>query len=265
MKYKENKIKNIYFLVLGVSLSITSSLCFAQKELDYGTEGRVLKDGEVPSPNAICQSYGYGNVMQTKCFDAEPNNGKRDTPNTAKNIDLKDTVESATTGEHRTVFTYRDRNGILHYTENVPAEYKNNAQVFKRGTIKDSNPTKMIAYPKEYAGPAIPAEHPSIGKDYSNSVIPADQGISSTGTRISSSIKSKSNKSNKKSNNKSKSSSVKSSNKDNNKISKNSSKSKKQNINSNNRVKNKPKEKKPVPVKSTAKKINNKSKNKSKK
>lgn len=256
MKYKENKIKNIYFLVLGVSLSITSSLCFAQNELDYGTEGRVLKDGEVPSPNAICQSYGYGNVLQTKCFDAEPNNGKRDTPNTAKNIDLKDTVESATTGEHRTVFTYKDSNGILHYTENVPAEYKNSAQVFKHGTIKDSNPSKMIIYPKEYAGPAIPAEHPSIGKDYSNSVIPADKGISSTGTRISSSIKSKSNKSI----NKSKSSSVKSSNKDNKQLSKNSSKSKKPNINSNNRVKNKPKEKKPVPVKSKAKKVNNKSK-----
>jgi len=250
MKYKENKIKNIYFLVLGVSLSITSSLCFAQKELDYGTEGRVLKDGEVPSPNAICQSYGYGNVLQTKCFDAEPNNGKRDTPNTAKNIDLKDTVESATTGEHRTVFTYKDSNGILHYTENVPAEYKNSAQVFKHGTIKDSNPSKMIIYPKEYAGPAIPAEHPSIGKNYSNSVIPADQGISSTGTRISSSIKSKSNKSK----NKSKSSSVKSSNKDNNKI------SKKRNIKSNNNVAKKPKEKKQVIKKSTSKKSNNKSK-----
>lgn len=180
MIYTENKLKKIYFLVLGVGLSINSTLCFSQ---GYGSEGRVLRDGEVPSPNAICQSYGYGNIMQTKCFDSEPNNGQRDNPNTALKIDLTDTVESATTGEHRTVFTYRDQNGILHYTENVPSEYKKSAQIFKKGTIKESNSTNMIAYPKEYAGPAVPAENPSVGEHFSNAIIPADPGISSSGTR----------------------------------------------------------------------------------
>lgn len=188
MIYTENKLKKFYFLVLGLGLSINSSLCFSQ---GYGSDGRVLRDGEVPSPNAICQSYGYGNIMQTKCFDSEPNNGQRDNPNTALKIDLTDTVESATTGEHRTVFTYRDQNGILHYTENVPSEYKKNAQIFKKGTIKTSNHTNMIAYPKEYAGPAVPAENPSIGEHFTNASIPADPGISSSGTKISSYASSK--------------------------------------------------------------------------
>ena len=183
MKYTEKKLQKFYFLVLSVGFSITSSIGFAQ---GYGPEGRVLKDGEIPAPNAICQSYGYGNVMQTKCFEAEPNTGKRDTPKTARKIDLKDTVEAATSGEHRTVYTYRDRGGILHYTENVPTEYKKSAKVFKKGTIKNSTPSKMIAYPKELAGPAIPAENPSVGSKFSNARVPVDKGLSASGTKISS-------------------------------------------------------------------------------
>lgn len=180
MEYNKNKLKKLYFLVLGVT-SLTSSIAFAQ---GYGPEGRVLRDGETPAPNAICQSYGYGNIMQTKCFDAEPSNGLRDTPKTARHIDLKDTVQSATSGEHRTVYTYRDKSGILHYTENVPSEYKSTAKVFKKGTIKDPIPATMISYPKELAGPAVAPSNPSVGSNYKEVYIKPDKGISSTGTKL---------------------------------------------------------------------------------